>query len=174
MSEISPVIQVLCKNDSLVPATAYQLERFKEHFDEDKRYTITEHQERSVKSHNHYFASVAEGWQQLPEGMADDFPSPEALRKHALIRTGYYDQSSIICESPAKAKEFAAFCRPLDEFAIVSICGPAVVVRTAKSQSRKAMGGKVFNESKQAVLAWVSDLVGVDLAVLTANVGRAA
>jgi hypothetical protein len=171
---ISPVQLMWCGEGSFVPATPFQLKRCEEHFEDGKRYLLAEHQDRSTASHNHYFASVAEGWQQMPEKLADEFPTPEMLRKKALIATGYYDQRSIICASPAEAKRMAAFIAPLDDFAVVSVCGPAVVVRTAKSQSRKAMGGKAFNASKQSVLAWVSDLVGVDLATLTANTGRAA
>jgi hypothetical protein len=32
---------------------------------------------RSSESHRHFFAVVNEAWRNLPEDLADDFPSPE-------------------------------------------------------------------------------------------------
>lgn len=178
MSEIGGPIQFVWRTVAnervLVPATPYQLKLAAARFEDGKRYVLIEHQDRSVNSHSHYFAALAEAWQQIPEGMADDFPTVEHLRKHALIKVGFYDQRSIVCADATEAKRFAAFMRPLDDFAIVSVCGPAVVVRTAKSQAYCAQNRKEFNEAKQKVLAWVCDLIGVDLDALEKNVGRAA
>jgi len=47
------------------------------------RYRLVEYEDRSSKSHNHYFASLAEAWNNLPEDMAERFPSPEHLRKYS-------------------------------------------------------------------------------------------
>jgi hypothetical protein len=68
----------------------------------------------------------------------------------------------------------AAFVRPTDDFAIVTATGATVTVWTAKSQSVKAMGGKDFQVSKQAVLDVIADLIGVSPETLSREAGQAA
>jgi hypothetical protein len=116
---------------------------------------------RSLATHNHFFAALADAHANLPHDLADRWPTSEHLRKYALIRTGYRDERSIIAASKAEARRVAAFIKPMDEFAVVSVHDAAVVVWTAKSQSMKAMGKKAFGESKNAVLSFVAELIGV-------------
>lgn len=127
-------------------------------------YRLDAVEERSQKSHNHYFATLTEMWLSLPDAIAVQFPTVEALRKHALIMTGYRRERKFVTGSPVEARKLAAFLRPQsidDDYAIISVAGPAVVEWKAMSQSRKAMPEKgQFNRSKQAVLDWVSDLIG--------------
>lgn len=130
-------------------------------------------EERSIASHNHYFSALNEAWRNLPEDQADRFPNVERLRKWCLIRAGYSDQRSIVCASKAEAQRVAAFTRPMDEFAIVIVSEAVVTVFTAQSQSMKAMGAKVFQESKQRVLDICAQLIGVEPDALAAA-GRAA
>lgn len=118
-------------------------------------------EERSAKSHNHYFACIAEAWKNLREDAAERFSTPEALRKFALIKTGYHDSRSIVAASKAEAGRIAAFIRPCDEFAVVVVDGATVTVYTAKSQSLKAMGKDAFSASKNAVLDYCACLIGV-------------
>jgi hypothetical protein len=127
-----------------------------------ERYTLVEHHERSSATHRHYFAVVAEGWANLPEHIAPQFPTSERLRKFALIKTGYHDSHSIVCSSKAEAQRIAAFIRPVDEFAVVVVEGATVTRYTAKSQGMKAMGAKAFQASKQAVLDYIDDMIGVE------------
>lgn len=124
-------------------------------------------QQRTQASHNHQWAELSDLWQSLPERLAD-MPyahSPEALRKHALIATGYADCTTVDAGSKAAAERVAATLAPLATrahgYAIVKTEGPMVRVWTPVSQSYRAMGKAAFNESKEAVLAWVRDLVGV-------------
>jgi hypothetical protein len=124
-------------------------------------YTLEEVKGRSQVSHNHYFASIHSAWLNLPELIAERFPTETHLRKYALIRTGYHDQRSIVSATKAEAQRIAAFTKPMDEFAVVVVSECTVTVYTAKSQSRKAMGGKVFQESKQAVMDFTSGMIGV-------------
>lgn len=118
-------------------------------------------EERSAKSHNHYFACIAEAWKNLPDDAAERFSAPEALRKFALIKTGYHDSRSIVAASKAEAQRIAAFVRPSDEFAVVVVNEATVTVYTAKSQSLKAMGKQDFAASKNAVLDYCATLIGV-------------
>lgn len=123
-------------------------------------YTLVAHEVRSQASHNAYFAAVSRAWQNLPEHLAERFPTAEHLRKYALIKTGYHDERSIVAASKAEAQRIAAFIRPLDDFAIVTVSEAVVTVYTAKSQSMRAMGKAVFQASKEAVLALLADMVG--------------
>lgn len=132
-------------------------------------YRLEPREDRSAASHGHFFAALADAHANLPDDLAERWPTPEALRKYALIRTGYRDERSIIAASKAEARRVAAFIRPMDEFAVVSVHDAAVIVWTAKSQSMKAMGRKDFNDSKQKVLEFVSELIGVSLDTLTKN-----
>lgn len=124
-------------------------------------YTLVEHQERSTPSHKQYFAAVREGWLNLPEHLAEDFPTEEHLRKWCLIRTGYSNSQSMPCSSKAEALRIAAFIRPMDEFSVVKAEGSVVSRYTAKSQSMKAMDKREFQASKEAVLNHIAKMLDV-------------
>ncbi len=156
----APLIAWKWDGDAMIP-----LRRFAKaanaYFVVGEDYLLEEVNERSGPAHRHYFAAVRECWQNLPEGMEDRYPNPEALRKFALIKAGYRDERSIVCASKAEAARVAAFVRPLDGLAIVVVSEAVVTVYTAKSQSMKAMGGKVFAESKEAVLRVLAAMIEV-------------
>ena len=79
--------------------------------------TVEEVQERSAKSHAHYFAVITEAWRSLPEAIADDFPSAEHLRKRALIDAGYCTETRMAFKTNAEAIAAAAFVGTLDGYA---------------------------------------------------------
>jgi len=145
-----------------------------EQFTPGQVYRLTEWQDRSQRSHDHYFACVTEAWQNLPERMADRFPTPEHLRKYALIRAGYADRREIAVRSATEARRIAAFVRPFDEYALVTVEGACVAVWTARSQSMRAMGKETFQKSKDDVLSLLAQAIGTDTNTLTANAGQAA
>lgn len=136
-------------------------------------YNMVEHEERSSATHRHFFAAINEAWQSLPEHVSDRFPNPESLRKYALIRTGYCDTQSLVASSRAEAVRLAAFIRPSDEFAVVTVEGATVTRYTARSQSMRAMGKADFAASKDKVLDFIAGLIGVEPAAL-ANQAEAA
>jgi len=136
-------------------------------------YTLEEVKGRSRASHNHFFASVEQGWLNLHEAVAERFPTSEFLRKYCLIKAGFHDQRSIVAASKAEAQRIAAFVRPIDEFAIVVVSECTVTIYTAKSQSKKAMGADEFGKSKSAVLDLIDDMLGVDRGE-TKKAGKAA
>jgi hypothetical protein len=138
-----------------------------------QQYVLEERMERSSVSHRHYFASINELWHSLPERLSAEFPSPEHLRKRALIRCGYRDQRSVVCASHAEALRVAAFIRPVDSYAEVSVSGSVVVHLTAVSQNLKSMDRKTFGESKNAVLEWICELVGADPTLIQADAASA-
>jgi hypothetical protein len=105
--------------------------------------------------------------------LADQFPTPEHLRKYALIRTGQYVETVYPAASKAEAERFARWFRADDEFALVHVDGCLVTVRRAKSQSKRAMGGKEFQASKTRVLDFIALLVGVTPDELRQNASAA-
>jgi hypothetical protein len=167
---------ILCgwDGEAFFPASPFWAKAADKQFVVGEIYPIEVHQERSAKSHRHYFAAVAEAHANLPEYYLERFSSPEALRKFALIKAGYRDERSIVCASKAEAQRLAAFIRPMDDFCIVTVSEAVVVAYTAKSQSLRAMGKKDFQASKTAVLDIVSQLVGVTATELQVNAGQAA
>lgn len=143
-------------------------------FEKGEWYTLEVREERSTASHNQFFAALNEGWQNLPETMADRFPSADHLRKWLLIRTGYRDEVTYVAASKAEAPRLAAFIRPLDDFAVVTVSEATVTVYRAKSQSVRAMGKAEFQRSKDAVLGLLAEMIGTDRKALDANAGRSA
>ena len=144
------------------------------HFVVGAVYSMGEHEDRSTASHRHFFAACNDAWASLPEHMADQFPTADHLRKFALIKAGFYDSRTLVASSRTEALRLAAFVKPMDEFAIVTTEGATVTVFTAKSQSTKAMGRQVFQDSKDKVLAILAELIGTTPSALSANAGQAA
>lgn len=125
-------------------------------------YCLDIREERSEKSHRYYFASIREAWMNLPEQLAEQFPSAEHLRKWCLIKAGYRDEKHIATASREEALHTCAVVEGLDEFAMVVPHGNIVTIYTAKSQSRKDMNKREFARSKQAVLGILSQIVEVE------------
>ena len=119
-------------------------------------------EERSARTHKHYFFCINEAWQSLPDHFAERFPTPEALRKFALIKAGFADSRQIVAASRAEALRLAAFIRPMDEYAVVSASEAVVTVWTAQSQSLRAMGKERFKASKDAVLAAIETMLDLE------------
>lgn len=125
-------------------------------------YAMVEHHDRSTASHNHYFAAVQNGFDNLPDHMKGEYPTAEHLRKKALIHCGYRDERDIVMPTKADAERVAAFMRPMDEYAIVVPVNCVVRVWTAKTQKKSAMDAREFQKSKSDVLEFIDDLLGVE------------
>lgn len=130
-------------------------------FKAGESYRLAEEHERSQASHRAYFAAVNQAHANLPDDLLEDLPTPEHLRKVALIKCGFADERSIVCASKAEAIRIAAFVRPMDSYAIVATQGTVVKVWTAHSQNMRAMDRAVFQDSKQKVLDYCARLIGV-------------
>lgn len=144
------------------PASQFWASRADKAFVVGEHYKLVEHHDRSQVSHNHYFATIGNAWSNLPDRLLEEFPTAEVLRKKLLIRAGYADERSIVCASKAEAQRVAAFIKPMDDYAVVTVREAVVRVYTAQSQSVKAMGAKPFQTSKTAVLDALDDLLGVE------------
>lgn len=122
-------------------------------------------EERSLASHQQYFASIHDKWMSLPDAIATRFPSADALRKHALIETGWRRERRFACSDAQEARRLAKFLTPQsvdDDYAVISIAGNIVIEWRATSQSYRAMPRKGdFQKSKQDVLDWIDELLGI-------------
>lgn len=167
---MSAIITFRWLGDSMEP-----LPRFRKECDTEfvigETYILATQEQRSGNSHRHFFASVQSAWANLPESVGKQFPTSEHLRKRALIETGFHDSHSLPCSSRAEALRVAAFMEPLDEYGVIVVTAATVTRYTAKSQSMKAMGKADFQKSKEAVLDYISGLVGVTLTSLSQNDG---
>lgn len=143
-------------------------------YEDGQIYRLAPWEDRSANTHRHYFSCINEGWNQLPEHMADQFATPDHLRRWLLIRAGFRDERTIVLASKAEAVRVAAFIRPLDPYAVVVPRESTVVVMTAHSQSYKSMGARTFQESKEKTLDLLASMIGTDSKTLAQNAGRAA
>jgi hypothetical protein len=171
VSDVAPPLIFDWSGDAMVPRLPKIADRY---FVVGESYRLVQHEERSQSSHRFYFASINEAWKNLPEDLAEQFATADHLRKYALIRCGYRDERSIVAASKAEAQRVAAFIKPMDEFAVVTVSESVVTVYTAKSQSTRAMGKKDFAESKNKVLDYVASLIKVSREELEKNAGEAA
>lgn len=123
---------------------------------------------RSRATHNHQFAFIKTAWDNLPEAMKDApyAKTPDTLRKHALIMTGYAKSRMFALGCERRAVRMARHMRDMDEdeeiYSIVTTDGPVVYRVTAESQKERLMGRHRFQQSKQAILEWLADLIGVE------------
>ena len=168
-----PLILAEWDGDAFIPRSAFK-KRCDEAFTVGERYRMEVIEERSQRSHSHYFACVHDAWLNLPEDQAERFPTAEHLRKWALIKSGFRDERSIVAASKAEAHRIAGFIRPMDEYAVAVVRDACILVYTAKSQSKRAMGAKTFQASKIAVLDILASMVGTTAQALAENVRKVA
>jgi hypothetical protein len=148
--------------EAMVPASPQAAAKT---FVKDRRYWLDEVSDRSWTSHRHEFAWIAEAHGNLPEALMETFPTPEHLRKAALIATGWHRETIIDAGNAKAALRVAAYARGEDEFAHVVTRGQTVIVRKARSQRMHGldrMDKAEFQASKDDILGWISALIGVE------------
>lgn len=141
-------------------------------FEVGRVYALVQHEEISAVSRSHQHAELRDLWKNLPETISHLYPSPQHLRKRALVEGGFYDEEIVDCGTPEVAASVGALTRRHDDFAVIFVRDHLVIVRTAKSQAK--MNRKEFQASKEAVLEICREMVGVSKEVSQANAGRAA
>jgi hypothetical protein len=168
MSEKPHPIAFVWDGRSMVP-----LDRFRplaqRQFRPGIEYALVPHRERSDKSHSHYFACIKKGWDNLPEGTAEAFPSPEYLRKWCLIKEGYADQVDHVCETETAASKLIALIRKMDPYAVMRRSGSVLTIWTAQSQDHASMGHEEFQRSKDKVMGRIANMCGISMEELARN-----
>lgn len=157
--------------EAFVPLSARRADRL---FVVGETYEMEVREHRSEASHRHYFAAINDAWGNLPEEIADRFATPDHLRRWCLIKAGHRDERTFVCKTRAEAVQLAAFMKPLDDYAVIVARETVVIVATAKSQSKKAMGAKVFQKSKDDVFRILGELLGTAPGQIEHNAGKAA
>ena len=158
MSDHIPPLAYTWDGESLVPRVPRLADK---HLVVGETYMMVPHEERSDKTHKHEFAWLREAWLNLPEDLAVEYPTPEHLRKRALIEAGYYHETIVDAGSKVAALRIATFTRTIDDFALVFVREQFVIRRVAKSQSRRAMKKAEFQASKTAIMEVISNMIGV-------------
>lgn len=148
--------------EAMVPPSGYWSREADKQFVVGEVYRLAEEHERSQVSHNHEFAFLAEAWNSLPDHLIDQYPSVEHLRKKGLIAKGHCTMTQHACTSIAEAERLeAAITSHVDTYAVVRRRGSVVTVYEAASQSYRAMGKAMFQQSKTDLMEFVGDLLGV-------------
>ena len=117
--------------------------------------------ERSKQSHDHYMVMVEETWLNLPDSRRLQFPTPEHLRKWALVQCGFCSQSHTVFSTKQDALTAAAMIRKTDKFAVLTVHDNVVTKYEAESQSYKSMDRKRFQASKDKVLELLADMIHI-------------
>jgi hypothetical protein len=136
-------------------------QKVREAFVPGQVYRLMEYDERSPDSHKQYFATIREGFINLPEDWAECFADETHLRKWLLIRCGFRNEKVVVCKTHAEALRTAAFVQEIDEYAVVIPSGLVVRFLHAKSQSYRAMGKAEFERSKTATLDLLAQMLEV-------------
>lgn len=160
---------------TLTPTGHYGLAAAREAMEPGDVVVVEVDHPRSINSHRHQFAEINSAWRHLPEAV-QGLPwaaSPKTMRKHALIVTGYRNTYTLDCGANATAERVKGALQAAEAgrhgYAISQVRGPVVTVWTPESQSMRAMGGKRFQESKEAVLNWIAGQIGVTPEQLRGN-----
>lgn len=158
---MSDLIECIWDGSAYTPRTPFMLRRATDRFGPGEIVVIQAENERSMRSHRHYFAQLHDLWLNLPERCAPEpwAQSPEHFRKRLLIWTGHSQATVYACASKAEAARLAAAIRPLAEYSMVSVRGATVTRLDAQSQAVKAMGYKAFQRSKDVTLELAEHLV---------------
>jgi len=141
---------------------------------EGEVYSLAPHEERSKRSHDHWFVSVEEAFKNLPEDTEGRWLSVEHFRKWVLVRAGWCDELTVACETKAEAERVAALSQKLDGYAVVILRDKVVSIYTAKSQSYAAMKSGEFRAVKERGLKVLADLLGVEPEALSHHARAAA
>lgn len=123
-------------------------------------------EERSAKSHSHFFARLHDIWLTLPEGIDQQFLAEEYFRKHLLIKAGYYNLRTYVASNKAEVQRVIAWSRG-SEYAIITVDGLVVNEYTAKSQAQAAMRGAEFQACKTKVLELAEAMIGIERSAAT-------
>lgn len=128
-----------------------------------EHYRLAVHNERSQQFHEKFFATIADAWENLPDPWPIMLPSPEHLRKYALIKAGHCDVGVF----PMKSKEealasLAQFKLLFDTYCLVTVTGNVVTVYRARSQRKAVQDARQFYETAQKVFQVIGEMIGVD------------
>ncbi len=166
---------VVCTWDGVVltPTPRYARAAARQ-FEPGAEYPLQIVESRNMRFHNKYFAAIHEGWTQLPERIAQRFPTSEHLRHWLLIQVGEAVEKEYDLQTSDDARLLAMCVRTESPFARVRVVGPRVIVNRANSQALGSMSAAEFNDSAEKVLDLLAQMIGVPRGKLVKEAGRSA
>lgn len=146
---------------AMVPKPGAAMTQAKRQYEADEEYALGPVEERSQASHNAFFAELHQYWSNLPEKIAARWLNESHFRYWCLIETSHYVESEVDCASEKHATQLVAIIKSFDVYARFMIRGSKVIIRRAKSQSRKSMKKAEFEQAKRDVLDLAASFVSV-------------
>lgn len=143
-------------------------------FEVNGEYPLMIVENRSMASHNHYFAALHEGYLNLAEEYAQEFDSEEHLRHWCLCKSGFCTTTTYVLNTAEDARKLRDALKKENASTIVGVTGNVAKVYTPESQSLAAMKKERFEDSKRAVLDLVASMARTTPAELKKNAGRSA
>lgn len=143
-------------NGHMVPLNSFFATRAAKQYQPGATYVLVPNEARSPESHSHFFAALHDGWLNLAEEYAEEFPTSAHLRAWCLVKAGFADRNTIVCASPEDAIRAAAIASTRDKIRIIEVAGRTVTVWIPHSMSKAAMGKERFQSAKSAVLDLVA------------------
>jgi hypothetical protein len=166
--------------NAMVPLLRYHNVAMRQ-FAEGAEYILAEVEERSRASHNHYFAALHQGFENLPEKIQARWQDVEHMRAWLLVETDWCEDTEFKADDKKEQMRLATFLRIGRPYARISVPSTRsgdgkyrVIVKTPYSQSLKEMKKDRFEASKKAVLDLLEQFVGVPLGTLMKNAGESA
>lgn len=166
---------------AMVPAPRYRKIADRQ-FHIGEEYPLVILEARSRASHNHFFAALSEGFDNLPESYRAEhkWASADDMRQDLLMTAGFSSEKVFEAANETHAIRLAThfrddtgFCRitfGLDERGKLT----RVRVRRAKSQDHSSMDKQTFEASKKAVLDLLEGIIGLTRGDLMKHAGRSA
>jgi hypothetical protein len=167
-----PILFVRVDNH-MVPLPRFQ-RLFDEQFAVNEEYPLIIIEERSLASHNNYFAQLHEGYLNLAEEYAQEFDSEDHLRHWCLCKAGFCTQTRYVMNTAEDARKLREAMKRENRSTIIAVAGNVATVYTPFSQSMPAMKKQDFEDSKRAVLDLVASMARTTPAELKKNAGRSA
>jgi hypothetical protein len=124
----------------------------------NEAYPLVILENRSMASHNHYFAALQEGFNNLAEEYAQEFDSAEHLRHWCLCKSGFCTTTTYVLNTAEDARKLRDALKKENASTIVGVTGNVAKVYTPESQSMAAMKRERFEASKTAVLELVASM----------------
>lgn len=143
-------------------------------FEINGEYPLMIVENRSMASHNHYFAALHEAYLNLAEEYTQEFDSEEHLRHWCLCREGYCTTTTYVMNTAEDARQLRDALKTMNKSTIVSVNGNIAKVYNPESQSLASMKKERFEASKAAVLARAASMARTTPAELKKNAGRSA
>lgn len=121
---------------------------------------------QSEASRGHFFICIHLAWENLPEDVTPRWRDETHMRRWILIEKGWYHESEFVVADRDTALQLATYIEARNRYARFAVIDNKLIVREAMSQSPKAMGKNNFERSKQDVLGFLTNLLGIDVTTL--------